>query len=329
MAQTMESGSIARWSLKEGDKFGPGTAICEVETDKATVTYEATDEGYLAKILVGSGEVKVGQPLMVTVEDPADIPAFASFALSASQAAAPSKPAEKAPAPAAAPASAAESKAASPAAAPSAARAGDRVFASPFARKLARESGVDISTVRGTGPNGRIIADDVLNAPKQVAATTAPGASAPAAAPGKAAAPSTTVTTTSVPGVYTDFELSDVARAVASRMTAAKQHVPHYYVSIDINMAQVVKIRSQLNAESGSSLSVLDFTVKAAAAAMRQVPDLNGSWQETFVRRYEQVDINLVMGNNGTGLVTPIIRDVGGVGLKAISNVSFSICARD
>jgi pyruvate dehydrogenase E2 component (dihydrolipoamide acetyltransferase) len=112
-------------------------------------------------------------------------------------------------------------------------------------------------------------------------------------------------------------------------MTAAKQHVPHYYVSIDINMAQVVKIRSQLNAESGSSLSVLDFTVKAAAAAMRQVPDLNGSWQETFVRRYEQVDINLVMGNNGTGLVTPIIRDVGGVGLKAISNVSFSICARD
>jgi pyruvate dehydrogenase E2 component (dihydrolipoamide acetyltransferase) len=313
----MENGSIAKWSLKEGDKFSPGTAICDVETDKATVTYEATEEGYLAKILVGSGDVKVGQPLMVTVEDASHISAFANFSLKDQQVATPAKPASQPAKAEPAPKSVVTAPTPVPEARPT--QSGDRVFASPFARKLARDNGIDISKVRGTGPKGRVVAEDVMSAPKHApeSATVSASPSKPTTATQSHSAPSST----SVPGVYADFELSDVARAVAQRMTASKQHVPHYYVSIDINMSQVLKIRAQLNSAADIQLSVLDFTVKAAALAMNQVPDLNGSWQETFVRRYEQVDINLVMGS-GAGLVTPVIRDAGGLGLKAISSVS-------
>lgn len=330
LSPTMEAGSIAKWCLKEGDRFGPGVAVCEVETDKATVTYEATEDGYLAKILVGSGEVKVGQPLMITVEDASTISSFANYSLVASAA----PKAAPTPAAPAAPVSQAASTANSysaPVSAPTSNPSG-RVFASPFARKLARDAGIDISQLKGSGPNGRIIADDVLHAPKipvasaqpAIASTTAPPVpSQPSST--KSTSASVAVASAGIPGVYSDFELSDVARAVANRFASAKQHVPHYYVSIDINLSKLLKLRAQLNNEilagdkKASPLSVQDFLVKAAGLAMKQVPDINGSWQETFVRRYEQVDINLVMGN-GAGLVTPVIRDVNSLGLKSISN---------
>jgi pyruvate dehydrogenase E2 component (dihydrolipoamide acetyltransferase) len=310
----MESGSIASWLLKEGDKFEAGTAICEVETDKATVTYEGTDEGYLAKILVGSGEVKVGQPIMVTVEEEGDIGAFGDFKLDsvvAAPAPAPTPAPAAAPTPAPSPAPVAAPIAAAPV--PS----GGRVFASPFARKIARETGKDLGSIKGTGPNGRIVAEDVM-----AASATIP--SPEAGAPAPAAAARVTLPPTGIDGVYTDFELSDIAMSVAARHTHAKQVVPHYYLSVDLNLTKLLALRATLNAgikDEASGLSVVDFMVKASALAMKTVPDVNGSWMDTFVRRYDQVDVNVVMGS-GEGLLTPCVKNAGGKGLKAISEVS-------
>jgi pyruvate dehydrogenase E2 component (dihydrolipoamide acetyltransferase) len=315
--------------LKEGDRFEAGTAICEVETDKATVTYDATEEGYIAKILVGTGEVKVGQPMMITVDEKEHVAAFADYKATAS--AAPVATPAPTPAPAhVAAAAAAPAPVAAPvaAAATSAAATGHRVVASPLARKLMRDAGMSASAAQGivgTGPGGRIVSADVISA---IAAGATSKAAAPVAAPaaGRAAAPA--VVASGVPGVFQDFELSDLARAVADRQTAAKQSVPHYYLSVELNLTKLLRLREELNAASAPAkgakgpadggLSVLDFLVKASALAMKQVPDVNGAWMDSFVRRYEQVDVNLVMGT-GAGLLTPVIRDAGALGLKAIS----------
>ena len=236
----MEVGSIARWNVKEGDKFSVGQALCEVETDKATVTFDATEEGYVAKILVGNGEIKVGQPIMVTVEDEGAVGKFGSFVATAGTSVPASAPAPKAATPAAAvvvPPKAAPA-AASVAAAP--APTGTRVFASPMARRLARELNVDLSHVRGSGPGGRIVAADVKLAPvgSTVQVRTAPS---PASA-----APGAKVTAT-VPGVYQDFEMSEVGRAVASRYVSSKATVPHYYLSVELDLTKLARLRSDLN----------------------------------------------------------------------------------
>lgn len=317
----MESGSIAKWNLKEGDEFGPGVAICEVETDKATVTYEATEDGYIAKILVGTGEVKVGQPIMVTVDDKALLPSFSNFKLADS---APSSAVISTPSlpPLSVPENTVNNFAPSSTVA-TAGTVGQRVFASPFARKIARDAGKDISLVKGTGPKGRIVAADVLAAPAVVAAAVVNAATS-AGPPHSAAVATSGVKTAAfstterfVGGVFQDFELSDDARDVAARLTLAKQQIPHYYLSVEINLDKLLKVRQDLNGSKGQ-LSVLDFFTKAAALAMKQVPDVNASWRDTFVRRYEQVDINLVMGS-GVSIRSPVVRDVAGKGLSALS----------
>lgn len=331
----METGSISKWNLKEGDKFEVGTSLCEVETDKATVSFDATEEGYIAKILVTSGDIKVGQPILVTVENQSSVAAFAGYTSSGSAAVA---------APAAAPTAAPVAQAA-PVAAPvaaavpvaSSASAGGRVFASPLAKKLAREAGSSIEAIAaqlsaanstGSGPNGRIVAADVLRAsalPKAtVAATSAPAAqaAAPAAAPARAAAAAPS--SSNVAGVYSDFQLTELAQSLAARQVHAKQTVPHYYLSVELNLTQLLKLRSTFNATAAKAkkgaveLSVQDFLVKAAAGAMTQVPDVNGAWMDTFVRRYEQVDINLVMGA-GSFVATPVLRNVTARGLASLS----------
>ncbi len=301
----METGSIAKWNLKVGDKFEVGTSLCEVETDKASVSFDATEEGYIAKILVTSGDIKVGDPILVTVEDSASVAAFAGFTANASAAA---------PAAVAAPAAAAPKAQAVAAPAPVApaavasAPAGGRVFASPLAKKLAKEAGSSIEAVAaqlraansaGSGPNGRIVAEDVLRAatmPKAATSTSAPVAQHAAPAAAKAAAPATAFApSSSVSGVYADFQLTELAQSLAARQTHAKQVVPHYYLSVELNLAQLLKMRAQFNATAAKAkkgaveLSVQDFLVKAAAGAMQQVPDVNGAWMDTFVRRYEQV----------------------------------------
>lgn len=263
---------------------------------------------------------------MVTVEEAGDVAAFSSYVASASAVAAPAakKPepvAAAAPAAVAAPVAAPSSSAAAPAAT---SNAGGRIFASPLAKKLAREAGVSLASVAaGSGPNGRIVAADVLKA------AAAPKVATPAAAAATIAAPKAAAAApVGVSGVFADFEVSDVSRALAQRQTLAKQTVPHYYLSVELNLTQLLKLRDQFNrqisatAKKGTepvTVSVQDILVKCAAAAMKTVPDVNASWMDTFVRRYHQVDVNLVMGA-GSYIATPVIRDAANKGLAAIAN---------
>lgn len=311
LSPTMEVGTIVSWKFEEGQAFQAGDVICEVETDKATVDFEMTDDGVLAKILVGTGnEVAVGTPIMVVVEEEADAGAFGDFVApatgppaeptAAAPAVPPSVPAAPAPAPAAP---------AAPAAPPLAASAppGDRVFASPLARKLAKDAGYDISQITGTGPKGRIIATDVITfSPTTAAAVTA--AAAPTAAP-------------VVGDGFVDHPISESAREIAARLTQSKQQVPHYYLSVDLELDALLTLRSQLNAvlPDDEQLTLNDLLVKAAALAAKAVPDVNASWMETFVRSHQRFDVNVVMGV-GDGLVAPVVKDVGAKGVKAISD---------
>jgi len=197
-------------------------------------------------------------------------------------------------------------------------------MASPLAKKLAREAGMDLTTIipalglEGTGHGGRIVAADVLRASTMTvpAAVSAPTA-APIAAPvtTQAAAPSV-----SFGDVYSDYELSDLSQAVAARLTAAKQEVPHYYLSVEIDLTKMLALREELNGSDKNSIATLDMLVKASAMAMKQVPDVNASWMNTFVRRYDQVDINLFMGA-GNFVATPVIKDAASMGIGSLSTV--------
>jgi pyruvate dehydrogenase E2 component (dihydrolipoamide acetyltransferase) len=312
LSPTMQAGIIGKWLLKEGDSASPGDALAEIETDKASMAFECTDDLVIAKLLVPEGaEVAVGAPIMVTVEEGEDISAFANFeAPAAAAAAAPATPA-LAPVPSTPPPTpAAASPVAStsvPTSAPVVSRPdGARIFASPLAKRLARDAGIDLGNVQGSGPNGRIIAEDVKSAPTGATGVVSQRNMLPQAH---------MHTGEGSTGVYSDFELSALASAVAARYTHAKQVVPHYYLSIDLNLEKLVSMRNDL----GEDMSLTNFFVKAAASAMETVPDVNGSWMDTFVRRYDQVDINLVMGT-GDGLITPVIRDVGGKGIQELSD---------
>lgn len=331
----MESGTIANWMLKEGEAFAAGDVLCSVETDKATVDFEAQDEGVVAKILAQAGptDIPCGEPILITVEDEDDVAAFADYVVDSSSApapapAAPEPPAaaaEEAPSPPPSP-STPEAPSPAPAAAaaaptPSAASSGDRVIASPLAHMLAKEMGYDIANIPGTGPGGRVIAADVKefvpSATASAAATTteAPAAAAPAqAAIATPAAPP-------VPGAgYTDYPLSASAQEIAAALTHSKQNVPHYYLTVDITMDALLEMRANLNASLGDeqSLGTYELLLKAAAAAMKAVPSANASWMDSVVRVYDSVDINVVVGN-GDALYTPVLANVGGRGVQSLS----------
>jgi len=338
LSPTMEAGSIAKWNLKEGDKFEPGTSLCDVETDKATVSFDAQDEGYVAKILITTGEIKVGQPLLVTVEDQSAVSAFANFTIGNAASAPPSTPTPPAkeqktqeavlsPAPVA--------PAAISAAPVSSAPSGSKIFASPLAKKLIRESNDDLSRIaavlgpsRGSGPNGRIIAEDVIKAmaaPRQTQSTAAqPPAETAQVQP---AQPQSQPQQALPSGVFQDFVVSDSLRALAERFTHAKKTVPHYFLSVELDLTQLLTLRETLNAvgnskknkkdDNNDGVGVLELILKAAAGAMKVVPDANALWHDTFVRRYEQVDINLFMSAGGR-TVAPVLRDVGDRGLGSL-----------
>ena len=333
----MEAGAIASWNKEEGDSFGAGDILCSVETDKATVDFEAQDEGVVAKILVPAGpdEIKCGQPILITVENEGDVAAFKDYVVDASAAAAaPAAPAEAPPAPAApAPTpAAAVPTAAPPTPAPAAtpSSSGGRVVASPLAHMIAKELGHDLSTIQGTGPDGRIIAADV----REFVPSAQPTAAAAAAAP----APAQTVITSAppIPGAgYTDYPLSESAQEVAARLTKSKQNVPHYYLTVDITMDELLALRSTLasamNKDKGSTLGVYELMIKAAAASMKAVPSANASWMDSVVRVFDSIDINVVVGS-GDNLYTPVIRDCGGRGIASISeelNAAVSVLDED
>ncbi|KAL4116858.1 hypothetical protein PRIC2_012310 [Phytophthora ramorum] len=294
LSPTMEVGTIAKWNKQEGDLISAGDVVCEVETDKAVVDYEATDDSYLAKILVqaGSGEVAVGMPIFVTVEEEEDVAAFKDFSADAAPAveAAPATPALLPPLRAA-------------------------FFASPLAKKIARESGAVLSVINGSGPNGRVVKADVEAALAAGTAAPAVEAAAPAAAPvAAAAAPTATAN-------YTDYPISAEAQAIAQQFTQQKLEVPHYHLSTNLTLDKLLDARARLNAGRAEEeqLSVNDFIVRAASLAMRKVPDANSSWKGSFIRQFADVNVNLMVSSTAGGVVAPVLTQVNRKGLDDIS----------
>lgn len=313
--QTMETGTIGSWNMEEGDSFGPGDVICSIETDKATVDFEAQDDGVIARILkeAGADEIEVGVPIMITVEEEADAAAFKNYVVEDSAPA----PAAAAAAPTETPPAAAAPPAPVPAAVAVPSPAGGRVIASPLAHMISNDMGYDISAIPGSGPGGRIIAADVRDyIPSAAAAAVSTGidALAPAQAVMATASPITGAG-------FTDYPISDSHREVSARLAQSKRNVPHYYLTVDICMDAVLKLRKELSGAVGEEegLGAYEFIIKAAAKSMQAVPAANASWMDSAIRVYDSVDMNVVVGS-GDKLYTPLIRNCGSKGLKAISD---------
>ncbi|MFQ0814400.1 branched-chain alpha-keto acid dehydrogenase subunit E2 [Brucella anthropi] len=336
LSPTMEEGNLSKWLVKEGDKIAPGDVIAEIETDKATMEVEAVDEGTIAKIVVpaGSEGVKVNALIAILAEEGEDVAAAAKGAASAPKAEAKAEVPKEEPKPAEA-----KKEAAAPAATPAPAKIeqpaaasnkGDRVFASPLARRIARESGVDIAAVKGTGPHGRIVQRDV----EAALASGSAKAAQPKADAASAAAPKPmsddAVLKLFEEGTYEIVPHDGMRKTIARRLVESKQTVPHFYLTIDCELDALLALRSQINAaapviktEKGEvpayKLSVNDMVIKATALALRDVPDANVSWTEGGMVKHKRADVGVAVSIPG-GLITPIVRQSDSKTLSAISN---------
>ncbi len=324
LSPTMTEGTLARWLKKEGDEVRAGDVIAEIETDKATMEVEAVDEGILGKILVADGTagVKVNEPIAVIVGDGEDAGA-APVKMETPKAAEPvtPKPAQ--------PAAIASTAAATPAAQTN----GERIFASPLARRMALQAGIELSALHGSGPNGRIVRADIDAARQGGAKPSAPApqpavaaASPPAPASVKPPAPAVNAPHTLLPNTA-------MRKVIARRLSESKQTVPHFYVSIDIELDAMLKLRADLNAKSPKDgpgafkLSVNDLVIKAAAVVLRRIPKVNSTYTEDNVVLYDDVDISVAV-SIPDGLITPIVRRADLKGLAAISNEMKDLAAR-
>jgi pyruvate dehydrogenase E2 component (dihydrolipoamide acetyltransferase) len=316
LSPTMEEGTLAKWLVKEGDTVKAGDLMAEIETDKATMEFEAVDEGVIAKILIAEGTdgVKVGTVIAVLAGEGEDASSVAAPKAEAPKAAEAPKEEPKAAAPAttAAPAPA-------PAGAPAA--SGDRVKASPLARRVAAEKGVDLGGVSGSGPNGRIVKADVEGAKPGAAPAAAAPAAASAAAPAATApsAPASVWYDESIP--HEEEKLSNIRKTIARRLTEAKQTIPHIYLTVDVQLDALLKLRGQLNKSleaRGVKLSVNDMLIKALAVALAQVPKCNVTYAGDKLIKYSRSDVSVAV-STPTGLITPIIRDAANIGLASIS----------
>ncbi|MFM7415301.1 MAG: 2-oxo acid dehydrogenase subunit E2, partial [Alphaproteobacteria bacterium] len=294
LSPTMTEGNLARWLKQEGDRIKAGDVIAEIETDKATMEVEAVDEGILGRILVPAGTqaVKVNDVIAVLVEAGEAVPA-AGAAPKAAPAAAP------APAPVAA-----TPAAAAPAPAPA---SGDRVFASPLARRMAAQAGLDISKIAGSGPNGRIVKADV-----DAALSRGPApAAAPAAAPAPVAAPRPAAPV-AITAPHTAIPNSSMRKVIARRLSESNATIPHFYVSTDVEIDALLKMRADLNARSPKDgpgaykLSVNDLVIKATAVTLRRFPNVNAIWTEDAILQLHDVDISVAV-SIPDGLITPIV----------------------
>ncbi|KAJ1941281.1 pyruvate dehydrogenase complex dihydrolipoamide acetyltransferase component (E2) [Kickxella alabastrina] len=330
LSPTMTQGNVGQWQKSIGDKIEPGDVLVEIETDKAQMDFEFQEDGYLAKILAPTGtkDLSVESPVAIIVENESDVAAFADYSLDQAQsggaaAAEPTK--ETAAAPAAA-AKAQESAASTSAPAAD----GSRIFASPLAKTLAKEKNINLAQVSGTGPRGRIIKADIesfVASGASKAAAAAASTPAPAPAPVAAAAPATPKAAKAAPAAvatsagFTDIPLTNMRKVIATRLTEAKSTIPHYYLTQNITMDNVNKLRKSLNtaANGAYKLSVNDFVIKAAASALRDVPDVNSSWQGEFIRQHHHADI-AVAAATPAGLITPIVKTCDAKGLRAISS---------
>ena len=319
LSPTMEEGTLAKWLVKAGDTVKSGQVIAEIETDKATMEFEAVDEGVIGRIVIAEGTsgVKVNEPIAILLEDGEDEAAAAATAVPKA-------------APAAAPAAAPVVSAAAPAApAPAAPLAGGgaRVFASPLARRIAAQKGIDLTAVKGSGPNGRIVRADV-EALDATPAKAAPAAAAVQAAPVATAAapvatgPNAAQVAKMIEGRgYEEITLDGMRRTISARLTEAKQSVPHFYLRREIRLDALMAFRAQLNeqlAPRGVKLSVNDFIIKACAVALQRVPDANAVWAGDRIYRLKPSDLAVAVAVEG-GLFTPVLKDAHQKTLSALS----------
>ena len=305
LSPTMEEGTLAKWLVKVGDKVSSGDIMAEIETDKATMEFEAVDEGTIVAISVPEGTegVKVGAVIATLAGDDEDA------AAPAAKPAAPAAKAEPAPAPVAAPTPA-------PVSAAPKATAGDRVVASPLAKRIASQLGVDLAKVTGTGPNGRIVKADVEGATG--------GAAAPAPVPAVAAPSAAATPDFGIP--YEAEKLNNVRKTIARRLTEAKQTIPHIYLTVDVRLDALLKLRGELNKAlepQGVKLSVNDLMIKALAKALEIVPKCNVSFAGDELRKFTRSDISVAVAAP-SGLITPIIVDAGA---KSVSQISKEMSA--
>ncbi len=343
LSPTMTEGNLAKWLKREGDEVHSGDVLAEIETDKATMEVEAVDDGRVGKILVPEGTqgVKVNQPIALLLGEGEDNSVLANVA---------------SPAPSAAPATAvptvtapsSPSSSAAPPPAPSAetprARGNGhdrRTFASPLAKRMAQQAGLDLAAITGSGPQGRIVKSDIeaaILAARQPAAAPSPPLARSAAAPTPAApaltsTPPTLLSKERVLALagnppYTERPLNAMRRVIARRLTEAKQTVPHFYLTIDCEIDELLKIRAELNGRSEAyRISVNDFVIRATALALRQVPAANASWSDEAILQWDTVDIAVAVALED-GLITPIVKQADRKGLATIANETKDLAAR-
>jgi pyruvate dehydrogenase E2 component (dihydrolipoamide acetyltransferase) len=339
LSPTMEKGNLAKWLKKEGDKIKSGDVIAEIETDKATMEYEAVDDGTLAKIVVpeGTQDVAVNSVIAVLANEGEDVKAAASANVKAPTAPKAEEPKkgdtkQSAPAPTI---QAAPAPRAPAAAIPSARPAGaNRVFASPLARRLAKEANLDLNSVQGSGPNGRIIARDVDRA------KSGKGLRAPSGAPAADGLAAPAMSDAQIRSLYEEgsYELiphDGMRRTIAQRLTASVQSIPHFYETMDCDIGRLMAAREEINAAAQKNkdgkpaykLSVNDFVIKALALALQRIPDANVSWTEAGLLKHKHSDIGVAVALPG-GLITPIVRNAETKSLSAISNEMRDLAAR-
>ena len=363
LSPTMEKGNLAKWLKKEGDPVKTGDVIAEIETDKATMEYEAIEDGTLAKIVVpeGTNDVLVNQLIAVLAQEGEDVKAAAAAAAKAGPAAKTPSAVEPAPKPAqpAASSVAQEAKArpaAPPPPAPSVPRrnggepartndrgsvattapAAGRIFSSPLARRLAKEADIEIGRIQGSGPHGRVVARDIA------AAREGHGLRAPAAAPAGGPAPmiAPAMTDPQIRALYEDgsYEVvphDGMRRTIAARLTASVQTIPHFYLTVDCDIGKLLEAREEINATAPKDkdgkpvykLSVNDFVIKALALALKRIPDANVSWTEAGMLKHKHSDIGVAVAMPN-GLITPIIRNAESKSLSTISNEMRELASR-
>ena len=311
LSPTMTEGNLAKWHKAVGDKVASGDVIAEIETDKATMEVEAVDEGVIGKILVpeGSQGILVNAPIAVLLEEGEDSKSAENYQSKQAPAAAPKAEAAPAPKADAAPVE----KPAPVTAAPQ--KSGNRIIASPLAKRIAKDKGIDLSNVKGSGPNGRIVKADVLGAPV--------GAAQPSTA---RSAPTSSINAKSMADAlgrqYEELPNSQVRKIIASRLSEAKQTIPHFYLTVECELDALLALRKQINDNlENAKVSVNDFIIKAAAKALVDVPDANASWGENAIIKYKDVDVSVAVATP-SGLITPVVTKAD---VKSLTQISAEV----
>jgi len=294
LSPTMKKGTVVKWNYKIGDKIVSGKhKIAAIETDKSTAEWESNDDGYIAKFLIEEGkEVEVGYPVIVFAENKEDVNKFADFTATITTST------QEQPAQSSTAAPAEPKQVTQPDPKQTDPKQTDRIFASPLAKNMAKDQGINLREVKGSGPGGRIVKADINNFEKTVPISQLQHAD------------------------YIDIPNTNIRKIIASRLTQSKQQIPHYYLTIDFCVDKLLKIRSDLNERANGKykLSINDFVIKASALTLRKFPEVNSSWNETSIRRHNNVHINVAVNVANVGLFTPIVTNTDNRGLSDIAN---------